>query len=300
MEITLTTIKCPSCGAVLQINEDNSTICCEYCDTRITLKSESEIKKELDRKREAEELARKQERELELELTLKAEREAERAKKKEELNAFTKRWLIIGTVLTFLGLLGLWLLLILGILAFVHCFNKRKIMLAEIYGKIKLPNILGYTEKNYNEVKNALELSGFTNVKCRQINTLRPDVVDMSYKIKLVMIDGKKKSLNGEYYFPNSAIEILYNAVIKLPSILNNREKDYVEILAALEKSGFTNIRCEPLNDLVLGIMKKPGRIETIEINGTEVFSEDDGLLAANKWYLPDSKITISYHSLNR
>lgn len=300
MEVTLSTIKCPACGAILKADDDRSVIYCEYCETRIALKSESDINIERERKRKERELELKRQQELEIERNIKAEREAEYARKREEINTFTKRWLIIGTVLTVLGLLGLWLSLILGIFAFVHCFNKRKVMLAEIDGKIKLPKILSYTEKSYNEVKNALELAGFTNVTCRQLNTLRPNVVDMSYKIEFIMIEGKKKSLNGEYYFPNSTIEILYNAVIKLPAILNNREKDYGEVLIALDKSGFTNIRCEPLNDLMLGIMKKPGRIETIEINGIKVFSENEGLLTANKWYLPDSKIKISYHSLNR
>lgn len=300
MEVTLSTIKCPACGAILKADDDRSVIYCEYCETRIALKSESDINIERERKRKERELALKRENELEAERRIKAEREMEYARKKEEINTFTKNWLIVGTVLAVLGLLGLLPLLILGILAFVYCFNKRKIMLAEISGKIKLPQISNYTEKDYREVMNALESAGFSNIKCRQINVLRQDAVEVSYKIQSVIIDGKKKSINGEYCFPNAVIEILYNAVIRLPSVLNSREKDYGEILIALERAGFTNIRCEPLNDLMLGIMKKPGRIESIEINGTEVFSEDEGLLKANKWYLPDSNIKIYYHSLNR
>lgn len=300
METALTTIKCPSCGAILKADDNADVICCEYCDTRITLKSEEEIKKAIERKRETDELDRQREEQIEREKAMLMRREADKARKEEELKSFTQKWLIIGGILTLLGLAGVRICLPFGIWAFVYCIKERNNKLAAIDGKIKLPSISNYKERNYSDVKTVLENSGLTNVTCRQLNTLRSDVAEISYKIQSILIDGKKVNLSGGYCFPNSAVTILYNAVINLPSLLNCKEKDYGEILIALERAGFSNIKCEPLNDLFLGIMKRPGKIESIEIDGNEVFSEEEGLFVTNKWYLPDSKITISYHSLNR
>ena len=64
MEYTVKTITCPSCGAILHTDEDVGIIRCEYCDTQIALKSDEELKKELERKRETEELKRKREQDI--------------------------------------------------------------------------------------------------------------------------------------------------------------------------------------------------------------------------------------------
>lgn len=317
MELNLITIKCPSCGAILQADYDSSMICCEYCLTRINLKSESEIKKDIERKRAEKELELRKEHELAEAAQRQAERERreeyeravaleERVKKEAELKILTKRWLIIGGVLTFIGFIGLIsatpivILLFFGIAAFRHCHSERIRIKAEIAGNINLPKLLNYTSLSCNEVKDALQSAGFLNIKCISSNKLPEHIQDKSTQVQSVIIDGKRiNSLRG-YCAPNAEIRIMYDFVIKLPSLSKYKESDYGFLVEALERAGFTNIKCEPLNDLVLGIMKKPGKIESISINGSEIYSETDEWSVSNKWYLPNAKITISYHSLNR
>lgn len=300
MELNVTTIKCPSCGAILQIDYDSSVICCDYCLTKIVLKDDEEIQKELRHKREMEELARQNERKLEIERSLAAEAAAERARKEEQLKSFTKKWLIISGVSILIGLIGPNPLLILGIGAFLHLYNERKKLKAEISGDICLPKLLNYTSLSCNEVKDAFQSAGFLNIKCIQSYNRQQHNENGSTQVRSIAINGKNVQTLRGYCSPNAEIRIMYDFVIKLPSLSRYKESDYGFLVEALEKAGFTNITCESLNDLVLGIMKKPGKIESISIDNNEVYSEDDDWTVSNKWYLPDAKITITYHSLNR
>ena len=68
------------------------------------------------------------------------------------------------------------------------------------------------------------------------------------------------------------------------------KNMSYQEVAALLEKAGFTNIKCEAMNDLITGWLHKENEIEKISIDGHDVFSEDSR-------YLPDALILISYHS---
>lgn len=317
MELNVNTIKCPSCGAILQINDEISYICCEYCLTKITLKNESEIKKDLERKRIEKEIELRKEHELAEAAQRQAERERreeyeravaleERIKKEEELKIFTKRWIITGSVLTFIGFIGFMSLspaaifLVLGISAFVHCGNERSKRKAEIAGKISLPKLLNFTSLSCNEVKDALQSAGFSNIKCIQSNNISDNIEDTRTQVRSVAIDGKTVRGFYGYCAPNAEIRILYDYVIKIPSLSRYKDSDYGFLVEALEKAGFTNIKCEPLNDLVLGLMKRPGKIESIVIGNSDIYSETGNWSVSTKWYLPDIKITIKYHSLNR
>lgn len=80
----------------------------------------------------------------------------------------------------------------------------------------------------------------------------------------------------------------------KVPSSIDDYEaKSYTTIEAILRSAGFTNINCIPLNDLSFGVLKKPGSVESITINGKEVES-------GGKKFPKDAAIVISYHSLSR
>ena len=80
----------------------------------------------------------------------------------------------------------------------------------------------------------------------------------------------------------------------KVPSSISDYEKkNYSAIEAMFVSAGFTNVRCVALNDLTMGVLKKPGMVDSITINGREVTS-------GGKKYPKDAAVVISYHSLNR
>ena len=79
---------------------------------------------------------------------------------------------------------------------------------------------------------------------------------------------------------------------IKIPSSVRNGYSDnYAVIESLLIQAGFTNVRSIPLQDLMLGLMKKNGTVESIMINGKEMSSY------FRYKFEPDVPIVISYHS---
>jgi DNA-directed RNA polymerase subunit RPC12/RpoP len=86
--------------------------------------------------------------------------------------------------------------------------------------------------------------------------------------------------------------ELLRSGGIRLPkSLFPYSEKHYEAINAALRSAGFKNITCINMHDLRLGLLQKPGKVESISINGEKVFS-------GGKVYKPDAVITVTYHGL--
>lgn len=85
---------------------------------------------------------------------------------------------------------------------------------------------------------------------------------------------------------------------VKVPSLINDLDDDninYKELEYAFKSAGFVNIKSIPLNDLTFGILKKPGIVESVKINGKEITSDDDG-----KKFAHTADIVISYHSFSK
>jgi hypothetical protein len=55
-----------------------------------------------------------------------------------------------------------------------------------------------------------------------------------------------------------------------------------------LVQAGFTNIKMVNLGDIMLGIIKKPGEIKSVSVNGSPAIF--------NKWLSPNAAIVIEYH----
>lgn len=77
----------------------------------------------------------------------------------------------------------------------------------------------------------------------------------------------------------------------KIPSGINGFEKkSYQAIESLLRGAGFTDVTCVPLNNLTVGILKKPGMVESITVGGKEITS-------GGKKYSKDAPVVITYHS---
>lgn len=85
--------------------------------------------------------------------------------------------------------------------------------------------------------------------------------------------------------------EIDFGDKVKVPSLSDFENQSYVAIEAKFRSAGFTNIKCVPLNDLKMGLLKKPNMVESITINGHNTTS-------GGKKYHPDATVIITYHSL--
>lgn len=77
----------------------------------------------------------------------------------------------------------------------------------------------------------------------------------------------------------------------KVPSSISDfKKKNYTTIEAIFKSAGFTNVKCVPLNDLTIGVLKRPGTVESITINGHNI-------TYGGRKFLKDAPIVISYHS---
>lgn len=77
---------------------------------------------------------------------------------------------------------------------------------------------------------------------------------------------------------------------IRLPKdIFPYSEKNYEAVQASLRNAGFNNISCINMHDLTLGLLQKPGKVESITVNGEKV-------MAGGRVFMPSVPITITYH----
>lgn len=78
---------------------------------------------------------------------------------------------------------------------------------------------------------------------------------------------------------------------IKIPSSAGvYKGQDYQEVIASLEKTGFTNVSTEVLDDLVTGWMTKDGEVEHVSVDGEIKYNPDAR-------YAADVKIVVTYHT---
>jgi DNA-directed RNA polymerase subunit RPC12/RpoP len=68
----------------------------------------------------------------------------------------------------------------------------------------------------------------------------------------------------------------------------NYSDKPYSVVEEAVSSCGFTNIKLLNMHDLTTGLLKKPGTVETVTIDGK--------IPNWNKWYDKSARIVISYH----
>ena len=67
-------------------------------------------------------------------------------------------------------------------------------------------------------------------------------------------------------------------------------EKDFNSVVQLFKAAGFTNVSAVPLHDLSLFNKKQNGKIDTVTINGSRDFEEDD-------IFKKDANVLITYHS---
>lgn len=65
--------------------------------------------------------------------------------------------------------------------------------------------------------------------------------------------------------------------------------RNYLDVIADFEEHGFTNIRTEEIDDLIVGWLTEEGEVEDVAINGDTDYSPD-------KWVPADSEVLIRYH----
>lgn len=216
MAIRFVSIKCPECGASLDVEEGRQQIFCSYCGTKVMVQNDNEyIYRHIDeasiKQAEADKIVQLRK----LEIIERKRAEAAKVKRVKIIVSILVVIIGIGLMIAGAGMGGLVGLLVLEGVMFIWILSDKDKEDDELdFGdKVKVPSgISGYESKSY------------------------------------------------------SAIEAMFVS------------------------AGFTNVRCVPLNDLTMGLLKKPGMVQSITIRGKEITS-------GGKKFSPDAPVVISYHS---
>lgn len=66
--------------------------------------------------------------------------------------------------------------------------------------------------------------------------------------------------------------------------------EDYQAVVKQFEKSGFTNVRAEPMEDLIFGWLASENEVDHVTLDGIENYT-------SGEWYSEDVEIVVFYHS---
>lgn len=216
MAIKINSVKCPSCGANLPIEEGRQQIFCSYCGTKVVVTNENEyIYRHIDeaeiKNAEANQIVQLKK----LEIIERKRAEAAKVKRVKIIISILMGIVGVGLMVAGVGMGGLVGLLVLEGVMFIW--------------------MMGDEDKEDEDID--------------------------------------------------------FGDKVKVPSAISDYEsKNYVAIESMFRSAGFNNVKCIPLNDLTMGLLKKPGMVESITINGHSVTS-------GGKKYSPDAAVIISYHS---
>ena len=165
MGIQFVSVKCPECGAALNIEEGREQIFCSYCGTKIMVHNDKMKQMELaEKKRLASEKMTKTKIKISLILA------------------------VVGILMMSLGYLagsatgdsdsGFYMISMIGFFplmgaAYIWLFSKDKEDEDDFEDKAKVPSsISDYQSKNYSAIEAMLSSAGFTNIKCVPLNDL--------------------------------------------------------------------------------------------------------------------------------
>lgn len=224
MAIKMVAMKCPQCGADLEIDPTRKTIFCNYCGAKILIQNDNEYvfhyrtTDDADVERaETDRMVKKHQIELS---RMRAVNKGKKFRFKVQVTVILG---IIGLVMITIGILG------------------------------------------------GESLEGFGVAGAWAF-----------LAIALIWILGMDKDDDEEYDISDRA---------KVPDSIDDFEsKNYKAVESILRSAGFNNIKCIGLNDLTTGLLKKPGLVESITINGHEVE-------CGGKKYSKNADVIISYHS---
>ena len=233
MATVFTAVKCPHCGAMLEIEEGIDQCYCSYCGGKVLIENDNEIIiRHID---EADVIKAETDREVRIE-----------ALKREEssYNGFKLiKTVIIGAWLTFILMLlvsavivvkkffsgesieslsvvfgtyiGLMVILYGGYFIFYELPKLEKAQFIKNSGGIELPrDLFPLRYKNYIQVADALKQKGFTSVTCKNLHDLSVDFGGKTDTIKSIVVNGDEitdSSFVRPVFMPDANIVLYYH-----------------------------------------------------------------------------------------
>lgn len=218
MKIEVISLRCPACNAAVTANENDDSVVCEYCDTKILLRSDEEIAAR--HKREAELQARKNEQDASAKRE-EAERESRiREIEMQKRQAAARRgliaaWIVISIILILIGLNGDLICFLIGAASFTvmgsivkHKYDEKQLA----NGKLKIPSLVNVSSDDYAAAAALFTSAGFKNVKCVPLKDLIAGILEKPGRVSKITINGKEITSGGRWVPADSLVTITYHS----------------------------------------------------------------------------------------
>lgn len=217
MSVKLIAVKCPECGANLQIEEGREQVFCSYCGTKIIITNDNEyIYRHID---EAEIKQAETERIVELKKLEMEEKQRDFAEKTHSFKV--KLSLLLGVIVLLsygigfsthqMGLTIIGSLSVMGIMGIWASEGTKNNSDSE--GRIRIPSgVNDFERKNYIVVEEALKSVGFTNIKCVPLHDLTAGLLKKPNMVSSITVDGQEIEVGGKKFMPDATIVISYHS----------------------------------------------------------------------------------------
>ena len=235
MAIQLISVKCPDCGATLNIEEGRKEVFCTYCGAKVLINNENEyIHRYIDeaavKRAETEHII--QMKQMELEDQKRAEEQEKKAlaeERREKRKNIAQIVFIAGVVVFVLGLIsapilengpaisvfGCDFMIGGGILWWLASKNRDESDGGVKPQKIKIPSsIMNYEQKSYVAIEAIFKGAGFSDVVCVPLNDLTVGFLNKPGMVESITVDGHSVTSGGKKFSRDAAVVISYHSFV--------------------------------------------------------------------------------------
>lgn len=230
MDVKLVSVKCPECGATLDIEEDRRQAFCTYCGAKVILQNENEhIYRHID---EAEVKQAETERIIRLK---KMEFAEKRLSDYRRMRSLKIKVALISGILGILAIpIGMvageatgdpnsslymisasgYFFLFFALVVALTLTNNDEDDIMDLSEKAKVPSsIRDYEKLSYIAVEAMLKGAGFTNVESIPLNDLTTGLIKKPGSVDSIVINNKKITNGGDRFSKDARVVISYHSL---------------------------------------------------------------------------------------
>ncbi len=217
MAIKFVSVKCPECGAALEVEEGREQIFCSYCGSKVIIENDNEyIYHHID---EAE--IKQAETDRIIQLKKMEMTEKNRIAKEKRMSIKIRISIVLGIIaFIFLAIgfggsnFGLETPGLLCGLALMMMWTVDKDDEELDFGdKVKVPSsISDFENKNYATIESMFSSAGFTNIKCVPLKDLTTGFLKKPGMVESITINGKEITSGRKKFSPDALVVISYHS----------------------------------------------------------------------------------------
>jgi len=227
MGVKLISVKCPDCGATLNIEEGRTQAFCTYCGAKVLINNENEhIYRTIDeagiKQAETDRMVRMKQMEL-----IEKKRIADEKTKSLKIK-ISLALAVVGILMMCIGYLaghasgdpdsGMYMVSMVGFFplmgaAYIWLFSKDKDDDLDFGDKAKVPSSIDdFEKKSYTAIEAMLRGAGFTDIRCIPLNDLTTGILKKPDLVESITINGREITSGGKKYPKDATIVISYHS----------------------------------------------------------------------------------------